>query len=140
MISSLAHGAGQPQRERKRTETAGAVVVATTTVGTQTDTNWQVDFLLRRRVCRADQSVSYLARWVGLGPRQDSWVCAEALNPQKVREYKVWYRGELRRRESVRVLRAAERKRAAPEPTSTPAVRRASCSRKPTHWSSQTNT
>lgn len=95
-ISSAALGPGQAGRKRKRIDTTDAVVLSTRTVGTQTHKNWrQVDFLLRRRVRRADQSVSYLARWVGLHRKHDSWVSAEALNPQKVREYKIWYRAKL---------------------------------------------
>lgn len=74
------------------------MVLSTNTVATPTDKKRQVNFLLRRRVCRRDQSISYLARWVGLCSRQDSWVPAVALNPQKVRDYKVWYKLKLNER------------------------------------------
>ena len=75
--------------------TPEVVVLSTKTVATPTDKKRQVNFLLRRRVCRRDQSISYLARWVGLHRKHDSWVSAEALNPQKVRDYKIWYRAKL---------------------------------------------
>ena len=56
----------------------------------------QVDYLVRRRVSRVDQSVEYLARWVGLDATHDSWESAPSLSPETIRVYIVWYAAKLK--------------------------------------------